>query len=591
MNQDRIIVTRKTGRVKASTIAFKLSGLMSKSVPFASQDVFNTHRAKRSEVLIPPTLGAIDKLGEWCDNHNVSMLLSEAVEEFLKKLKVSQKRLEVPTYVAPSRLSLYPHQEEGIDWLLKHMKLTHNGSLLGLIADDPRLGKSITAITALATALNEDVWNKHKFILVLCPKPIVHQWKHYFEEWFPKQDIKDIVVLSGSKTDREFTLAQLLKDSKKITARCTVVITNYHTLYMRIADFKDLKWWALIADEAHVLKNRKAKLSKVIKEIKSEHKLLLSATFTESTSAELWQPLHIVSPRRFGSYWNFARLYSDIKTTEFSYEVSGSRNRGMMKEVLEPYYIRRTSEVLGDKINAKIRETWYCEADLDFDKALKVYEAVENDTIIELSEGFMNITSQLARLTRLRQVAIHQSLIDKNILIEQMTLDDLKLSPKLMLLEQLLAKHIPQDEQVIVYSSFIDGARLAKRLLDPYGKAEMYAGATGDEKTIQAFKNNEFRILCATPQRGGVGLTLNNADWIVYLDQPWSSILLRQSEDRTRAMGKSKPTTIIKLVLKNTVDEVINQLLSSKLEEIGEKMITQEVVKYLQAKKKGDFEL
>jgi SWI/SNF-related matrix-associated actin-dependent regulator of chromatin subfamily A member 5 len=52
----------------------------------------------------------------------------------------------------------------------------------------------------------------------------------------------------------------------------------------------------LIIDEAHRIKNEKAKLSSVVRQYKSSHRLLLTGTPLQNNLHELWSLLNFLMP-------------------------------------------------------------------------------------------------------------------------------------------------------------------------------------------------------------------------------------------------------------------------------------------------------
>jgi SWI/SNF-related matrix-associated actin-dependent regulator of chromatin subfamily A member 5 len=52
----------------------------------------------------------------------------------------------------------------------------------------------------------------------------------------------------------------------------------------------------LIIDEAHRIKNEKAKFSTVVRQFKSEHRLLLTGTPLQNNLHELWALLNFLMP-------------------------------------------------------------------------------------------------------------------------------------------------------------------------------------------------------------------------------------------------------------------------------------------------------
>jgi hypothetical protein len=89
---------------------------------------------------------------------------------------------------------------------------------------------------------------------------------------------------------------------------------------------------------------------------------------------------------------------------------------------------------------------------------------------------------------------------------------------------------------------------------------------------IADFQAGRLDTLCATTGAGGVGITLNQAETLVYLQRPWSLIEAKQSEMRTDGIGASarEYTEIIDIVAHNSVEQRIRGVLKDKAGSLAE---------------------
>lgn len=62
-----------------------------------------------------------------------------------------------------------------------------------------------------------------------------------------------------------------------------------------------LQWRYLVIDEAHRIKNEKSKLSEIIREFQTAHRLLLTGTPLQNNLHELWALLNFLLPDVFNS--------------------------------------------------------------------------------------------------------------------------------------------------------------------------------------------------------------------------------------------------------------------------------------------------
>jgi SNF2 family DNA or RNA helicase len=90
-----------------------------------------------------------------------------------------------------------------------------------------------------------------------------------------------------------------------------------------------------------------------------------------------------------------------------------------------------------------------------------------------------------------------------------------------------------------------------------------------DDDNIEAWRRGEIRMLLAHPQSGGIGLNLQcnvgDTAQTVWFDLPWSSENYIQANARIYRQGQEKPVIIHHLVLYNSVDERVVDVLEGKI--------------------------
>ena len=90
-----------------------------------------------------------------------------------------------------------------------------------------------------------------------------------------------------------------------------------------------------------------------------------------------------------------------------------------------------------------------------------------------------------------------------------------------------------------------------------------------DDDNIEAWRRGEIRMLLAHPQSGGIGLNLQcnvgETAQTVWFDLPWSSENYIQANARIYRQGQKKPVIIHHLILYNSIDERVVQVLEGKI--------------------------
>ena len=90
-----------------------------------------------------------------------------------------------------------------------------------------------------------------------------------------------------------------------------------------------------------------------------------------------------------------------------------------------------------------------------------------------------------------------------------------------------------------------------------------------DDDNIEAWRSGKIRMLLAHPQSGGIGLNLQcnvgDTAQTVWFDLPWSSENYIQANARIYRQGQEKPVIIHHLIVHNSVDQHVVDVLDGKI--------------------------
>jgi len=181
---------------------------------------------------------------------------------------------------------LKEYQLEALNWLLK----LHAMNVNGILADEMGLGKTIQTISLLAwfhlpqnKTENEKIYN-----LIIVPKVTINNWQREIKKWLP--DYK-ILYFYGNKDERK-TLTEIDLRKKDYD----VVLTTFECAMKEKSALMKINFEYIIIDEAHRLKNEKAKFSEIVRQFNSNHRLLLTGTPLQNNLHELWALLNFLMP-------------------------------------------------------------------------------------------------------------------------------------------------------------------------------------------------------------------------------------------------------------------------------------------------------
>jgi hypothetical protein len=89
------------------------------------------------------------------------------------------------------------------------------------------------------------------------------------------------------------------------------------------------------------------------------------------------------------------------------------------------------------------------------------------------------------------------------------------------------------------------------------------------DANIQAWRDGKIRLLLAHPQSGGIGINLQcnagDAAQTVWFDLPWSSENYVQANARIYRQGQEKPVITHHLMVKDSIDERVVEVLQGKI--------------------------
>ncbi|KAL4174950.1 hypothetical protein KRP22_006878 [Phytophthora ramorum] len=187
----------------------------------------------------------------------------------------------------PVETNLREYQEAGVNWLVSMCERRING----ILADEMGLGKTIQTITLLAhLACAQGLWGPH---LIVVPTSCLVNWEMEFKRWCPA--FKVLTYFGSAKRRKE------LRQGWSKQNAFQVCITSYQLVVQDAHCFKRKKWYYLILDEAHNIKNWKSLRWQTLLTFSSQRRLLLTGTPLQNNLLELWALMHFLMPHVFAS--------------------------------------------------------------------------------------------------------------------------------------------------------------------------------------------------------------------------------------------------------------------------------------------------
>lgn len=140
--------------------------------------------------------------------------------------------------------------------------------------------------------------------MIVCPTTISHNWHAEVSKFF---DGVRAVVFEGTAQEK----SQILSNLKTTD----IIIISYEKLRNEIKSFENTEFFYLIVDEAHIIKNSKAKITQAVKSIKADKKLALTGTPLQNKVSELWSIFDFLMPGFLEEESVFNKKYNQYLTS------------------------------------------------------------------------------------------------------------------------------------------------------------------------------------------------------------------------------------------------------------------------------------
>uniref|UniRef100_A0A8C0AB40 Chromodomain-helicase-DNA-binding protein 1-like n=1 Tax=Bos mutus grunniens TaxID=30521 RepID=A0A8C0AB40_BOSMU len=445
-------------------------------------------------------------------------------------------------------IHLRPYQLQGVNWLAQCFHC-QNGCILG---DEMGLGKTCQTIALfiyLAGRLNDE-----GPFLILCPLSVLSNWKEEMERFAPGLSC---VTYAGDK-DKRACLQQDLKQE----SRFHVLLTTYEICLKDASFLKSFPWSVLVVDEAHRLKNQSSLLHKTLSEFSVVFSLLLTGTPIQNSLQELYSLLSFVEPDLFSKEQveDFVQRYQDIEKE--------SESASELYKLLQPFLLRRVKAEVATELPRKTEVVIYhgmSALQKKYYKAIlmKDLDAFENEMAKKVK--LQNVLSQL------RKCVDHPYLFD-GVEPEPFEIGDhlIEASGKLHLLDKLLAFLYSKGHRVLLFSQMTQMLDILQDYLDYRGYSyERVDGSVRGEERHLAIKNFGqqpiFTFLLST-RAGGVGMNLTAADTVIFFDSDFNPQNDLQAAARAHRIGQNKSVKVIRLIGRDTVEEIVYRKAASKLQ-------------------------
>lgn len=439
-------------------------------------------------------------------------------------------------------IEYYPHQIEGVRELARRKSF--------LLADDMGLGKSLQALTVFAVDVVRD-WAST--CLIVAPVTLKGNWADEIEKFsgFP------FVVLEGSPAQRTKQLIQFAEISGP-----KILVVNYEQVVSHLEALDRFAFDVAIFDEAHYLKNPKAKRTKACLSVYSRRSFMLTGTPMLNHVDELWSLLHRIDPDGYPKYWPFLNRYAVFGGYKDK-QIVGVKNEKELTERLQGVMLRRLKK---DVLNLK--DVQYIERRVDLlPEQRRLYDEVVQEMRLPRHDADPDdIENALTKFLRLKQICGTTFPFTGTDTSSKL---DLVVSDGIELLEN--------GHRVIVFTQFRD-------IVDCYEKRMAHTGVpifklhgdvamnTRSNVVKQWGMTKDPGVIVCMLQVAGVGLNMVQSRHIQFVDKLFVPGLNKQAVDRAHRIGQSETQSVqvFEYLCRNTIESRVNQILRTKSKLFGE---------------------
>ena len=513
---------------------------------------------KRGTATFPPDIELVDQvLSVWPDTE-----VAQDVTDWMYAERNREQLLSAvavcPDWDLPGCEDLRPYQRVGVRYLLEARR--------AILADDRGLGKTAVAIRATE--------HLHR-VLVVAPSYLKGNWAEEIRKW----SSQPALVVEGDRVKRErqireFTEGYCIVNYEMVRRSDRRLGAGGHQLLF------DMRWDAIICDEAHRLKDRNSLQTKGVTLLSEKVPIIYMLTGTPMVNrdpSELWSLLRIIDPNRWTSYWAFVARFCESYTDYWGTHISGGKNIPELQRVLKSNMLRRMKSTVAPELPPKLYKTIHVELTAEH---RRLYTRVEDEMLLELEDAStVSIANSLAAIARLQQVALFPGSLGMS-----------PHEPKTETLISLIEDVLVDEGQVVVFGWHKAYLEHLSRILP--GKKWRVALITGDtpfstrDEIVRDFRSGKYDVLLGNLAAVGEGLNLDTASTAIFVESTWTAAKNEQAEDRLHRLTTTQSPTIIHLVSKDTIDEDIRAVANRKGEFVARVLGPDQIIRTVRDRRK-----
>ena len=413
-------------------------------------------------------------------------------------------------------------------------------------------------------------------VIIVAPKGVVKTW---YEQELPTHlpdHIENVTVLWQPNITKK--QQEKLETLYEIGTALHILIMNVEALSTDKGVKFARKFLAshrsmMAIDESTTIKNPSAKRTKNIISLgkHAKYRRIMTGSPITKNPLDLYTQCEFLDPwlLDFASYYAFRNRYAEMKTMHIRGRsiqvVHAFQNLSELSDKVKNFSYRVLKE---DCLDLPPKTFMKRHVSLTTDQK-KIYEQMKKQAMAVLNGKVTSTMTVLTQLMRLHQITCGHFTADDG---STQAVESNRLNELMSVLDETEGK-------AIIWANYqLSVGEIIQKIIKEYGEDSYvhYYGLTSQEErqdNIRKFQNDpKCRFLIGTPQTGGYGITLTQANTVIYYSNSYDLEKRLQSEDRAHRIGQQKNVTYIDLIAEDTVDEKIVKALRNKINIASEVM-------------------
>jgi SNF2 family DNA or RNA helicase len=524
---------------------------------------------------------------------------------FAAKLIWEHKHLRCPMPVHNDHV-LFPHQWRTLQWMVECERIESWGTTGGIMALDPGLGKTKTAVFFSLMRPREEGPT-----LIVCSKTlsIIH-WPYEIAKWFgPSAKVLVLTADALGAKLKEVTYEYVMAHDIVITTysqcrgACTkgkyeeyvqikaeeglhknkvigLIQRNRDTLPAHpkskgLTLVYEIPWTRVILDESQAIKNPKSKLFYAMLAIYGRWKWCLTGTMTMNEESDVWSQLFfcgydgVQQVREWKKkYARLMELHNIRKRIMYVSYTDADIKMPELEQRLETLHFSANEAEIYSGILTMAHETLadFLSQRVSFSALLALITALRKSCIC----SFLGITKK-GQLSGKQKAELHQlEGINKWAVNRsgEAGLNCTKFNYAVNLIHTS-----EEDDRFLVFCTFAEALKIFSERLDSEGITfEVLIGEMKHDDradAVRKFKQNQAKVLLLTFKVGSEGLCLPEANKVIFLDEWWNDATSLQAMQRSWRLGQNRKVTVYKLLFERSLELLIKDLCADK-RDLGE---------------------